>query len=252
MMNRDVQSSGGAARDIRLNRWEKAFVAMLGGSKRPITKDRKLTPESIVRELRQEGVRTPIPWNAYFTVSMKGKMVPSTLKKPDLVKQVEQMGEIAGFVGIILFNGAWRTYTRRLLLDPLAQERLGAASKFLLDHVKGFEAEELKRREKDAEEALLSAQVYLDPGGKTFSMYYSFHPDHFPEVGSVRVGVVYLLNTKKAHGNYDAGGASWIIRWHSEKPRRAAFAAILKEAERRFERVVRTFQKIQLAEVPKV
>src|SRR6266536_1571021 len=190
MLGTAVQSSGGAARGRSLSDWEKAFVAMLGGSKRPITKDRKPSPEQVASELKQEGVKTPIPWSAYFAVGMKGQMVPSTLSKSALIERIRQISDIAGFVGIIMFNRTWRTYTRRLLLDPLAQQRLDAASKFFAEHINNFEAEELKRRAKDASEAQLSAQVYLDPAGDTFSMYYSFHPHHLPEPGSTRVGIL--------------------------------------------------------------
>ena len=46
------------------------------------------------------------------------------------------------------------------------------------------------RRGRDANDARLFAQVYLDPGGQTMSMYYSFHPKELPEPGSKRVGIV--------------------------------------------------------------
>jgi hypothetical protein len=250
MLKNAVQSSGGAARDRRLNDWEKAFVAMLGGSKRPITKDRTHSPEQVASELKQEGVKTPIPWSAYWAVGLKGQLVPSTLSKPELTKRIREIGAIAGVVGIIIFNKSWRTYTRRFLLDPLAQERLDAAEKFFAEHLKNFEAEELKRRSKDASESLLSAQVYLDPSGDTFSMFYSFHPDHFPETGSRRVGSVYLVNAQKSHGRYQAHGVPWLVRWHSEEPRNRKYAEILEHAKERFNEVVKKLHEIQVAGVP--
>jgi len=180
-------------------------------------------------------------------------MVHSTLSKPEQVRAIQQMGEVAGFVGLIMFNKAWRTYARRLLLSPIAQARLDAAANFFLRHVKEFEKEELKRRGLDASKALLSAQVYEDPEGDTLSMFYSFHPDHFPEPGSTRVGIVYLVNAEQATGHYDApkGSSPWLVRFHLEDPKSARSAAIMEQAKERFEKVVDMLHKIQVAEVPK-
>jgi hypothetical protein len=252
-LSRTAQALGGAARKATLGDWERSFVAMLGGSKRPITKDRRPSPDQVASELRQEGVKEPIPWNAYVAVGMNGTVVPSTLSKDDQVKAIKRMGEIAGFAGLIRFNREWRTYTRRLLLDPVAQKRLDAASNFFIQHVREFERKELEHRGHDANNALLSAQVYLDPGGETFSMFYSFHPDQFPKQGSTRVGIVYVVNAKQAAGHYDvpANGSPWLVRFHLEDPKNDRFAAIMKEATKHFSEIVAMMHKIQVSEVPK-
>jgi hypothetical protein len=252
-MDRQARAAGGTARKEKLDDWERAFVGMLGGSKRPITKDRRPTPEQVVSELRQEGVKEQIPWSIYVAVGMDGKMVRSALSRPEQVKAVQQMGEVAGFAGLILFNREWRTYTRRLLLSPIAQSRLDAACGFFNNHVKEFEKRELQRRGLDASNALLSAQVYIDPAGDTCSVFYSFHPDHFPEPGSIRVGLVYLVNAADAAGHYDVaeGDSPWLVRWHLEDPKSAEFAAIMKDAEQRFKKVVKTFYEMQRLDFPK-
>lgn len=251
-IERTPQSSGGSARNQKLHDWEKAFIAMLGGSKRPIIKDRWPSPEQVARELKQENVepRKQIPWLAFFAVSMKGEMVPSTLPKLELVKRIAQLGDVAGLLGVLLFSNQFRTYTRRFLLDPLAQKRLDKAAKLYTEHFKNFESEELRRRAKDASEAQLSAQVYLDPGGETISMFYSFHPQHLPEPGSKRVGTVYLVDVGKAHGHYDAR-QGWIVRWHSEEPHSKQYKKLLEQAKERFDQVVKKLQEIQNTEVPK-
>src|SRR5882724_10705913 len=103
-LQKTPQSSGGTARDKSLADWEKSFIAMLGGSKRAITKDRWPSPEQVASELKQEAVepKKRIPWLAYFAVSMKGDMAPSTLLKAELVKRVAEMGDIAGLLGVVL------------------------------------------------------------------------------------------------------------------------------------------------------
>jgi hypothetical protein len=246
---KSVQSSGGTARDRRLSDWEKAFVAMLGGSKRPITKDRRASAEQVASELKQEGVKTPIPWKGFFAVGMNGALVSSALSRPALVEKIRQIGDIAGLVGVIFFNKAWRTYTRRFFLDPLAQKRLDALSAFFTDHFRNFQAEELKRRAKDADESLLSAQVYVDPSGETVSMFYSFDSGHLPQAGSKRVGTVYLVNKEKAQGHYDPQDGPWLTRWHSERPHSAEYARILQDAKNRFDEVVAKLHQIQVVEV---
>lgn len=225
---------------------------MLGGSKRSIIKDRWPSPEQVAMDLRQEQAepKRRIPWLAYFAVSMEGTMVPSTLPRPELVRRLAEMGDIAGLLGVILFGNQFRIYTRRFLLDPLAQKRLDKAAKLYTEHFKNFEAEELRRRTKDATEAQLSAQVYLDPGGKTMSMYYSFHPQHLPEPGSTRVGTVYLVDAEKARGHYDAK-KGWAVRWHAEDPHSSEHAEILKQATRRFNEVIKKLQEMQNVEVAK-
>jgi hypothetical protein len=249
---RQAQSFGGLARKERLEPWERAFIAMLGGSKRPITKDRKPSPEQIVSELRQEGVKEPIPWKLYFAVGMNGAMVPSNINSADQTRAIRQMGDVAGFLGVIFFNGQWRTYTRRLLLDPLAQERLDAASEFFVRHWEQWETEELNRRGQDAQNALISAQVYLDPDGKTYSMFYNFHQDQLPKPGSTRVGIVYIVDPKTAKGHYDppGRGVPWHVRFHLEQRHNAQFAAILKDAKNRFEDAIKKMWEIQKSEIP--
>jgi hypothetical protein len=251
-VERTPQSSGGTARNQKLHGWERAFIAMLGGSRRPITKDRWPSPEQVATELKQEQVEPSkrIPWLAYFAVSMKGEMVSCTLPKQEVVRQLAGMGDIAGLLGVILFGNQFRTYTRRFLLDPLAQKRLDKAAKLYTEHFKNFETEELRRRAKDASEAQLSAQVYLDPGGETISMFYSFHPQHLPEPGSKRVGTVYLVDREKAQGRYDAKEI-WTVRWHSEDPHSRKHALILEQAKVRFNEVVEKLAEIQKTEVPK-
>ena len=246
------QSSGGDARNAKLADWEKAFIAMLGGSRRPITKDRWPAAEQVARELQQEGIdpKKQIPWLAYFAVSMKGVLIPATLPKPKLIQRIQAAGDIAGLLGVILFGNQLRTYTRRFLLDDRAQECLDRASVLYAEHFKNFEADELKRRGKDASEARLSAQVYLDPGGEAISMYYSFHPQQLPEPGSTRVGTIYLADPEKAHGRYNAQ-KGWIVRWHSEDPHSKRYALILEQARARFNEVVEKLVEIQKTEAPK-
>lgn len=252
-LDREARASGGAARGQKLGDWERAFVAMLGGSKRPITKDRRPSAEQVANELRQEGVEVPIPWNVYVAVGMNGSVVPSNLGKSEQVQAIQQMKEIAGFVGLIMFNRSWRTYTRKLLLHPLAQQRLDVVSKFFIDHVENFQTEEIKRRGKDAETALLSAQVYVDSEQKTFSMYYSFDLDRLPDPSSQRIGVVYLVNATAASGRYQvpAGTSSWVIRFHFAVPESTQFAAIMKEAKKHFAEVVKKLNDIQVSDIPK-
>lgn len=248
-----IQSAGGTARKEKLAGWERAFVAMLGGSKRPIIKDRRVSAEQVVHELKQEGVAVPIPWNLYVAVGMDGTVIPSSLDESSQLEAVQKMDGVAGFVGLIKFNGNWRTYTRKLLLDPRAQTRLNAVSEFFIDHVKNFQIEEIRRRGQDAETSLLSAQVYVDTKAKTFSMYYSFHPDQLPEPDLKRIGIVYLLNAHNASGNYQvpAGKSPWLVRYHFYVPEDKHFVAIMKEAERRFQEVVDKIHDLQVAEIPK-
>ena len=250
-LNANAQSRGGEVRNEKLNDWERAFVGMLGGSKRPITKDRRPTPEQLASELRQEGVKEPIPWSVFVAVGMNGGMVGSTLPKTEQVKTIRQLGDIAGFAGLIMFNKAWRTYTRRLLLDPMAQERLDTASGFFIQHVKEFQKEELERRGRDASNSVLSAQVYLDPGGRTVSMFYSFYPAQFPEPGSTRIGTVYVVNTQKASGHYQTldGGSPWLVRFHFENPECERYVEIMKQATEQLSNVVKKLQEIQVSEV---
>jgi hypothetical protein len=159
----------------------------------------------------------------------------------------------SGFAGLIMFNKAWRTYTRRLLLDPIAQKRLDTASDFFLQHVREFERKELDARGQDASNSLLSAQVYLDPGGETVSMFYSFYPDQFPEQGSQRIGIVYLVNAQQASGHYrvSEGDSPWLVRFHFENRECERFVAIMKQARERFSDVVQKLHEIQVTEVPK-
>ena len=100
-LDKAARISGGLARKAELEDWERAFVAMLGGSKRPITKDRRLSVEQVVRELRQEGVREPIPWSVFAAVGMNGRAVLSTLDRPQQIQAVREIGDVAGFVGLV-------------------------------------------------------------------------------------------------------------------------------------------------------
>lgn len=248
-----ARSRGGAVRKERMSNWERAFVAMLGGSKRPITKDRRPSVEQLVNELRQEAVQVPIPWHMYVAVGMDGSVVPSNLGKSEQVKAIKGIGEVAGFVGLIMFNGSWRTYTRRLLLNPLAQQRLDAVSKFFIDHVTNFQMEELKRRGKDANTALLSAQVYVDSERKTYSMYYNFELDRMPDPTLQKIGIVYLVNPAKASGRYHVptGTSPWIVRFHMDAPESKQFNAIMAEAQKHFTEVVKKLREIQVSDIPK-
>lgn len=252
-IDNSARSRGGEARRERLSNWERAFVAMLGGSKRPITKDRRPSAEQVVNELRQEGVEVPIPWNVYVAVGMDGRVVPSKLGKSKQLKAIQEIEEVAGFVGLIMFNRSWRTYTRRLLLNPLAQQRLDAVSKFFIDHVTNFQTEELKRRGQDANNALLSAQVYVDSDQKTFSMYYSFDVERLPDPSSQRIGKVYLVHKANASGRYHvpAGTSPWVVRFHMDAPESRQFAAIMHEATKHFNEVVKKLDEIQVSEIPK-
>lgn len=102
-LDNTARRSGGLTRKAELENWERSFVAMLGGSKRPITKDRRLSAEQVVSELRQEGAREPIPWNVFVAVGMNGRAVFSTLSRPQQIQAVKEIGNIAGFVGLIFF-----------------------------------------------------------------------------------------------------------------------------------------------------
>ena len=252
-LDQSARASGGNARREKLNDWERAFVAMLGGSRRPITKDRRPSPEKVVSELRQEGVEVPIPWNFYVAVGMDGSIVPSHLSRQDQLKAIQRMKAVAGFVGLIMFNRTWRTYTRRLLLDPAAQQKLDGVSQFFLDHVETFQKEEIKRRGQDAEAALLSAQVYVDIDRRTFSMSYSFDPGRVPDPNLKRIGIVYLINAEKAAGRYHvaAGTSPWLDRFHLVVPETKQYAAIMKEAKRHFTEVVEKLNEIKVSKIPK-
>ena len=246
-LNRQARVAGGKSRMEKQNNWERKFVAMLGGSRRPITKDRPMSDVKKAEMLMTEGKR--FPWSIYVAVGMNGAVVrfDPDLRKSEVITKFQNAGAIAGFVGVLMFNHAFRTYTRRILIDPRAQEKLDSMSNAFLRILEERMAEERRMRGEDAANAVAYAEVYMDSEEKHFSVYYSFgRKDDLPEPASVKAGTVYLVDAKQSRGHYQipkGSASSWVIRFKLSDER---FAPVMKQASELFAQKLR---EIQAAEI---
>jgi hypothetical protein len=233
-LDREARVAGGKARLEKQDKWERQFVAMLGGSRRPITKDNVMGDEEKVEALIEEGKR--FPWSIYVAVGMNGETIrfdPSK-SKAELLKRFQKIGAVAGFCGVLMFNRSFRTYTRRLLLDPRAQEKLDEMSGAFLGFIEESLREEKKMRGEDAANSLAYAEVYVDPAGELLSIYYSFGQKDLPEPGWTKAGVVYLVDATRAKGHYqvpEGSTSSWVIRFKLTDEK---FGPIMQQATKLF------------------
>lgn len=83
---------------------------MLGGSRRPVTKPKKLTPQEAADFLKAEAKK--YPWLAIVLVGSRGETVSARLPETEIVQKVASMGGAVGLVGLIFFNKQWIVHVR--------------------------------------------------------------------------------------------------------------------------------------------
>jgi hypothetical protein len=185
----------------------------------------------------------------YVAVGMNGSVVRFDPKrsKAELIKRFQKLGPVAGFAGVLMFNRAFRTYTRRLLVDQRAQEILDQMSHAFQSILEERMREESRLRGQDADKAIAYAEVYVEPEGKELSVYYSFGPKEFPEIGWMKAGTVYLADATTAKGHYEVpegSASSWVIRFKLTDEK---FADVMKQATQLFAKKLR---EVQVAAIP--
>jgi hypothetical protein len=214
MLTNENRAKGGSVRAEKQEQWERSFLAMLGGSKRPITKDRKMSPHAAALVLKTEG--KSYPWLMLVLVGRDGRKISHRLPNEEIVKQIEQSGGVLGQVGLIFFNKSWRVYTRPFFTAVQAKQQLDAVGQRLLE-IAGLRV--LQELESAASGSPLSALVWTD--GKEITLAYDWRESPQSWTGQAVAGVIYLTKN-------DAG--KWQPRW---KPIDEEFRSLGNEAMQR-------------------
>jgi hypothetical protein len=214
MLTRESRATGGSTRAKRQEQWERSFIAMLGGSKRPITKDRKMSAHAAASILKTES--ETYPWLMLALLGRDGHAISHRLSNEEIVERIHQAGGVLGQVGLIFFNKNWIVYTRPFLIGEEAKRRLDALGQRLLAFAGSTVLHEL---EAAASGSPVSALVWTD--GHEISLAYDWRESTTSWQGRMVAGIIYLATN-------EAG--KWQPRW---KPIDEEFRSMGPEAMQR-------------------
>ena len=214
VLTNESRAKGGSARAEKQEKWERSFVAMLGGSRRPITKDRKMSPHAAAFDLKTES--EAYPWLMLALLGRDDQAVSHRLPHEEIVQRIEQAGGVVGLVGLIFFNKNWIVYTRPFSTGEESKQQLDALGQRFLAFAGSTVLHEL---EAAASGSPVSALVWTD--GKEISLAYDWQESTTSWPGRMVAGVIYLAKTV---------GGGWQPRW---KPIHEEFRHIGAEAMQR-------------------
>lgn len=102
-LENDQRSQGGLTRAKNQSDVDKKFLAMLAASRRPLLHDANLTPEDILRTLRDFAKTRP--WIYFGIVGANKNTISHTLPDDVVLQRLNKVGGAIGFLGLSWFEG---------------------------------------------------------------------------------------------------------------------------------------------------
>jgi hypothetical protein len=206
---------------------ERTLIRTIAGAARPLDEDLVLSELQAIDRLQKlsEKFREqwifPSPW----LVLEDCWTLPATMPVSKMLEDMNKHGKPVGIVGAARLKFSEQDTVLKMFFrkDEKSRKMIEVSAQAVANDLKALR------------QAVFSAQVFMDPSGDTFSMYYSFHPEQKAEPGSRPIGSII----------YTADGR---IDCRSDDKQ---FAAVMNQSKERFNKVVKTLKGIQREQMSK-
>lgn len=205
---------------------EITLVRTIAVAARPLKSDMNLSPLQAIDRLQKLHAKFQEHWiSPPWLVLSDCYTLPANMPVAKMLEEISRHGQPIGIVGVVQLKATLRYSVLQMTFRKDKESR----------NMVAISAQAALNKVNERLGAIFSAQVFADPSGKTFSMFYSFHVNQSPEPGSKNIGTIM----------YTADGQV-VCKFVGKQ-----FAGAMEESKRRFLEVVAKLGDIQNAAIQK-